>query len=75
MAISSMMASLLSQQMEVYQHMGICNMMENAKEITGLNKFSAVLGGFHLKFDNHQTKEGREAGIVLRQRKENFCFL
>ncbi len=38
-------------------HTGICNMMEYAKEITGLNKFRAVLGGFHLKFDNHQTKE------------------
>jgi len=38
-------------------HSGICNMMEYAKEITGLNKFKAVLGGFHLKLDNHQTRE------------------
>ncbi|MCF8380285.1 MAG: MBL fold metallo-hydrolase [Bacteroidales bacterium] len=38
-------------------HSGICNMMEYAKEITGLNKFKAVLGGFHLKLNNLQTKE------------------
>ncbi|MFP4023671.1 MAG: MBL fold metallo-hydrolase [Thiohalospira sp.] len=38
-------------------HSGICNMMEYAKEITGINKFRAVIGGFHLKQHNKQTQQ------------------
>lgn len=38
-------------------HSGICNMIEHAKLITGINKIRAVIGGFHLKHNNHQTQE------------------
>lgn len=38
-------------------HSGICNMMEYAKEITGIDKFRAVIGGFHLKQINKQTQQ------------------
>lgn len=38
-------------------HSGICNMMEYAKKITGINRFRAVIGGFHLKYENEQTME------------------
>lgn len=38
-------------------HSGICNMIEHAKSITGINKIRAVIGGFHLKHDNQQTQE------------------
>ena len=38
-------------------HSGICNMIEYAKSITGINKIRAVIGGFHLKYNNQQTRE------------------
>lgn len=38
-------------------HSGICNIVEYAKKITGINKIRAVVGGFHLKYNNHQTRE------------------
>jgi 7,8-dihydropterin-6-yl-methyl-4-(beta-D-ribofuranosyl)aminobenzene 5'-phosphate synthase len=38
-------------------HSGICNMIEYAKKITGVNKIRAVIGGFHLKHNNNQTQE------------------
>jgi len=38
-------------------HSGICNMIEYAKLITGINKIRAVIGGFHLKYNNLQTQE------------------
>jgi 7,8-dihydropterin-6-yl-methyl-4-(beta-D-ribofuranosyl)aminobenzene 5'-phosphate synthase len=38
-------------------HSGICNIIEHAKSVTGISKIRAVIGGFHLKYDNHQTKE------------------
>ncbi len=38
-------------------HSGICNMIEHAKSITGINKIRAVIGGFHLKYNNQQTQE------------------
>ena len=38
-------------------HSGICNMIEYAKKITGINKFRAVIGGFHLKQNNKQTQQ------------------
>ena len=38
-------------------HSGICNMIEYAKQITGITKIRAVIGGFHLKHNDTQTKE------------------
>ncbi|PTN09209.1 MBL fold metallo-hydrolase [Mangrovibacterium marinum] len=38
-------------------HSGICNICEYAKKITGLSHIKAVIGGFHLKQNNLQTKE------------------
>ena len=36
-------------------HAGICNTIEYAKKVTGLNRIKAVIGGFHLKSNNLQT--------------------
>ncbi len=30
-------------------HSGICNMVEHARKVTGIDKVQAVIGGFHLK--------------------------
>lgn len=38
-------------------HSGICNMIEHAKEIIGISKIRAVIGGFHLKYNDEQTRE------------------
>lgn len=38
-------------------HSGICNIIEHAKQVTGIDKVFGVFGGFHLKFNNKQTKE------------------
>ena len=38
-------------------HSGICNIIEYAKTITGLSKVNAVIGGFHLKENDYQTKK------------------
>jgi 7,8-dihydropterin-6-yl-methyl-4-(beta-D-ribofuranosyl)aminobenzene 5'-phosphate synthase len=38
-------------------HSGICNIIEHAKKITGIDKVKAVIGGFHLKYDDEQTKK------------------
>ncbi len=38
-------------------HAGICNIIEHAKKTTGINKINSVIGGFHLKEQNEQTKE------------------
>lgn len=38
-------------------HSGICNMIEYAKQITGISKIRAIVGGFHLKHNNLQTQE------------------
>jgi len=38
-------------------HAGICNIIEYAKKVTGINKVKAVFGGFHLKVIDRQTKE------------------
>ncbi len=38
-------------------HSGICNIVEYAKKVTGIEKVRAVFGGFHLKENNNQTKE------------------
>ena len=38
-------------------HSGICNIVEYAKELTGIKKVRAVIGGFHLKKQDNQTKK------------------
>ena len=38
-------------------HSGICNIIEYAKKITGIDTVKAVIGGFHLKHNNLQTKK------------------
>lgn len=38
-------------------HSGICNICDYAKLATGISKIKAVIGGFHLKTQNKQTKE------------------
>lgn len=38
-------------------HSGICNICEQAKLVTKISKLKAVIGGFHLKFQNKQTKQ------------------
>ncbi len=38
-------------------HSGICNICEYAKTVTGIDKISAVIGGFHLKRNNLQTQK------------------
>jgi 7,8-dihydropterin-6-yl-methyl-4-(beta-D-ribofuranosyl)aminobenzene 5'-phosphate synthase len=38
-------------------HAGIVNTLEHAKKITGINTLYGIMGGFHLKEINHQTKE------------------
>lgn len=37
-------------------HSGICNICEHAKKVTGISKIKVVMGGFHLKLQNKQTK-------------------
>ncbi len=46
-------------------HAGIVNTLEHAKKITGINNLYGIIGGFHLKEINHQTKE------TIRYLKEN----
>ena len=36
-------------------HSGICNMVEHAKKVTGVEQVAAVIGGFHLTIVNPQT--------------------
>lgn len=38
-------------------HSGICNILERAKMVTGISTIKAVLGGFHLKEQNEQTRK------------------
>lgn len=38
-------------------HSGICNMIEHARRVTGIFKVAAVLGGFHLRSNNKQTRK------------------
>jgi len=49
-------------------HSGICNMMEYAKELTGISLVLAVIGGFHLGAVSYQTLQTVEylkgAGVV-----------
>lgn len=38
-------------------HAGIINTLEYAKAVTGIDKIFGIIGGFHLKENNRQTKE------------------
>ncbi len=38
-------------------HSGICNIVEYAKEVTGIDQVKAIIGGFHLKKDDEQTRK------------------
>ncbi|NPA44149.1 MAG: MBL fold metallo-hydrolase [Chlorobi bacterium] len=38
-------------------HSGICNIVEYSKKLTGINSVKAVIGGFHLKKQDAQTKK------------------
>ena len=38
-------------------HSGICNIVEYAKKVTGLNRIKVVIGGFHLVLNDNQTKQ------------------
>jgi 7,8-dihydropterin-6-yl-methyl-4-(beta-D-ribofuranosyl)aminobenzene 5'-phosphate synthase len=38
-------------------HSGICNTILHAQKVSGILKVKAVIGGFHLKTNNKQTKE------------------
>ncbi len=38
-------------------HSGICNIIEHAKKVTGVQTVSTVIGGFHLKQNNTQTQK------------------
>lgn len=38
-------------------HSGICNIIEQAKKVTGIDKVNAVVGGFHLKHNDQQTQQ------------------
>lgn len=46
-------------------HAGIVNTIEHAKKTTGENRIYGIIGGFHLKENNHQTSE------TIRYLKEN----
>jgi len=37
-------------------HSGICNVIEHARKVTGVDRVEAVVGGFHLRANNEQTK-------------------
>lgn len=38
-------------------HAGICNIINYAIEVTGIENVKTVIGGFHLKHDNEQTRK------------------
>ena len=38
-------------------HSGICNMIEHARRVTGVSRVAAVIGGFHLRAINNQTRK------------------
>ena len=47
-------------------HSGICNIVEYAKEITGIKNVNTVMGGFHLKTIDDQT---RKTILYFKQQK------
>ncbi len=38
-------------------HSGICNIIDYARKITGIDSVKTVLGGFHLKYNSEQTQK------------------
>ncbi len=38
-------------------HSGICNMVEHARQLTGINRVEGVIGGFHLRAVNDQARK------------------
>jgi len=56
----SALAALVNKRLVVItgcSHSGICNIVEHAKKVTGVSNVKAVLGGFHLKDQNEQTRK------------------
>lgn len=41
-------------------HSGICNMLEHARRVTGVFNIASVIGGFHLRANNKQTRRTLE---------------
>ncbi len=52
-------------------HSGICNMIEYASSITGINNIAAVVGGFHLK---HQSQALRKTILYLKEKRVNQIY-
>lgn len=38
-------------------HAGICNIIEYAKQVSGINQVGVVIGAYHLKHHNQQTED------------------
>ncbi len=56
----SALAAVLGKQIVIItgcSHSGICNICEYAKKVTGKNQVKAVIGGFHLKENDLQTRK------------------
>ena len=56
----SALAALVNKRLVVItgcSHSGICNIVEHAKKVTGISDIQTVLGGFHLKDQNEQTRK------------------
>lgn len=56
----SALAAIVKHQLVVItgcSHSGICNITEYAKKVTGISDVRAVLGGFHLKHNDEQTRK------------------
>lgn len=56
----SALAAIINNELVVItgcSHSGICNITEHAKKITGISNVKAVIGGFHLKYQNLQTQK------------------
>ena len=52
-------------------HSGICNMIEHASSITGINNIAAVIGGFHLK---HQSQALKKTILYLKEKRVNQIY-
>lgn len=52
-------------------HAGLVNILEYAMKITGINCLSGIMGGFHLKYDDLQT---RETIRYLKKCKAKYIF-
>jgi len=58
-------------------HSGICNIIEHAKKITGMDNVEAVIGGFHLKNADHRTRKTIECikQIGVRRVYPSHCTM